>query len=78
MIDFKDFEYEKIDEIEDEFTYHPPKEGQPERYETIRECAKYIRYLIEYSCPESKEKKYAAKKLREAVFWANAAIAINE
>jgi hypothetical protein len=60
------------------FTHHPPKDGQVERYLEIRETAlKFADFLLE-KCPESRERSIALTKLEEAVFWANAAIARNE
>lgn len=64
--------------IENIFVYHPPKEGQPEKYERIRASVKNIAYIFNAECPECEEFYEAIKKLREAVSWANAAIAINE
>jgi hypothetical protein len=65
-------------QIENNFRYHPPKEGQPARYETIRNLAKSYAEAIETLCPNSREKSLAMTKLEEAVFWANASIARNE
>ena len=65
-------------EIEKRFTYHSPKEGQPERYTSIREKAKQFAYLIAAECPESRERSIAFTKLDEAVMWANASIARND
>lgn len=64
--------------IESNFTYHPPKDGQPERYQTIREKAKELAMLIDAECPKSREQSVAMTHLETAVFWANAAIARNE
>lgn len=65
-------------QIEKQFTYHPPKEGQPERYAAIRAKAKDMAELINTECPNSREKSLAVTNLEQAVFWANAAIARNE
>ena len=65
-------------QIENNFKYHAPKEGQPEKYTLIRDRAKELAYLIEGQCPQSREKSLAITKLEEAVMWANAAIARNE
>lgn len=62
-------------ELENRFTYHAPKEGQPHIYAGIRAKAKELAYFIEGSAPNSREKSLALTKLEEAVFWANAAIA---
>jgi hypothetical protein len=64
--------------IENNFKYHSPKEGQPEKYTSIRERAKELAYLIDHACPNSREKSLALTKLEESVMWANASIARNE
>ena len=64
--------------LENNFTYHAPKEGQAERYTTLRSKAKFLAQEINEVCPESREKALALTKLEEAVFWANASIARNE
>ena len=63
--------------LENNFRYHAPKEGQPEKYEALREKAKELAYLIEEVCPGSREKSVAMTQLETAVFWANASIARN-
>lgn len=63
--------------IENAFTYHAPKEGQPEQYARIREMGKDLAYLIKELVPDSREKSLAMTKLEEAVMWANAGIARN-
>ena len=65
-------------DIEKAFTYHEPKQGQPERYKKIRAKAKELAIMIATECPECKEKDMAWTKLDESVMWANAAIARNE
>jgi len=67
-----------IKNIEQLFTYHPPKGDQPERYELLRLNAKTFAKLIDSSCPDSPEKTTAIRKLQECVMFANAAIAVNE
>lgn len=64
--------------IENVFTYHAPKEGQPEKYELLRAKAKELAYLIDELCPSSREKSLAMTKLEESSMWANASIARNE
>jgi hypothetical protein len=63
--------------IENNFKYHSPKEGQPEKYTNIREKAKELAMLIDDLCPASTEKLYSLSRLEEAVMWANAGIARN-
>jgi hypothetical protein len=65
-------------DIDNNFTYHAPKEGQPERYAKIRAKAKELAELIDAECPQSRERSIAMTELETSVFWANAAIARNE
>lgn len=69
---------ESIERIENAFVYHAPKEGQPEKYTTLRTMAKELALKIDALCPESREQSLALTKLEEAIMWANAAIARNE
>ena len=64
-------------QIENNFKYHAPKEGQPEKYNAIREKAKELAYLIDEVCPNSREKSVAMTNLETCVMWANASIARN-
>ena len=68
----------KNPDLENRFTYHAPKEGQPEKYELLRNWAKYLAYMMTLNCPPSRELSLALTNLEQAVFWANAAIARNE
>ena len=63
--------------IENAFTYHAPKAGQPEKYKAIREKAKELAYLIKDLVPEGREQSLALTKLEECSMWANAGIARN-
>lgn len=65
-------------ELGNRFTYHPPKEGQPERYVSIRQGGLTLAKLIDELCPDSREKSLAITSIENAVFWANAAIARHE
>lgn len=67
-----------LEQIERSFTYHPPKQDQPERYEWLRREAKDLALLIMDFCPASRERSVAITKLEEFVMWANKAIAVNE
>lgn len=66
------------DQIARNFTYHPPKPGQPEKYTAIREKAKELAMLMHAECPISRELSLAFTNLEQSVMWANAAIARNE
>lgn len=63
--------------IENNFRYHPPKPGQPEKYESLRAKAKELAVLMDELCPSSREKSVALTELETSVMWANAAIARN-
>lgn len=65
------------EQIENNFKYHAPKEGQPEKYEELRSAFKELAYKIEELCPNSREKSVAMTNLETAQFWANASIARN-
>ncbi|ARF67229.1 hypothetical protein B7C51_04470 [Paenibacillus larvae subsp. pulvifaciens] len=64
-------------QIENNFKYHAPKEGQPEKYTAIRERAKELAYMLDELCPNSREKSLAITNLEQVVMWANASIARN-
>jgi hypothetical protein len=60
------------------FTYHPPKEDQPEKYAELRAKAYHLATVFGDLVPECREKELAFTKLEEAVMWANAGIARRE
>ena len=64
-------------QIENNFMYHAPKEGQAEKYNQLRSKAKELAYLIDELCPDSREKSLATTKLEESIMWANAGVARN-
>lgn len=64
-------------QIENNFKYHAPKEGQPEKYEKIRNLAKELAYLIDAEVPNGREKSLAMTNLEQSVMWANAGVARN-
>lgn len=70
--------FDKNPVIENNFKYHSPKEGQQEKYTTLRDTAKELAHLIDRMCPMSREKSLATTKLEESIMWANASIARNE
>ena len=66
------------EELENRFTYHPPKEGQAERYQALRTKAFELALLILDTTPESREQSLAITHLEDVVYCANAAIARHE
>jgi hypothetical protein len=65
----------ELSDLENRFTYHPPKPGQADTYQVIRLRALEFALLVDQLAPESRELSLAITKIEEAVFWANAAIA---
>lgn len=64
--------------LANDFVYHKPAEGQPERCEYIWAKAGELAIELWQMCPASRELSTALTKLDEVVFWANAAIARGE
>jgi len=64
-------------DLNNRFTYHAPKDTQPERYVALRDAGKELATLIAQCCPEGREQSLAITKLEEAIFWADAGIARN-
>lgn len=60
--------------IERNFTYHPPKPGEPEKYVQLRDKAKELAILIDGLCPPGREMALALTNLEQTIMWANAAI----
>lgn len=69
---------EEIARAQKDFSYHPPKDDQPERYVEIRDTAMAVALGIMQNCPASRERSLALTRLEECVMWANASIARNE
>jgi hypothetical protein len=64
--------------LDNNFSYHAPKDDQTERYEEIREYAKDLALIMLQFCPPSRERSLALTQLEDSVMWANASIARNE
>lgn len=63
------------EQLENWFTYHAPKENQPAAYEKLRKAGLELARNIVELTPPSADQTAAIRKVREAVFTANAAIA---
>lgn len=61
--------------IENNFSYHAPQPGQPEKYQMIREKAKELAYLLDDLVPAGRERSISMTHLETVVFFANAGIA---
>ena len=69
---------ELLARIENDFTYHPPKSDQAERYEQLRALALTLAKAAAVLCPESRELSAGLTHLETSVMFFNAAIARNE
>jgi hypothetical protein len=63
------------EQLDNWFRYHAPGAGQPEKYEAIRAAGRAMADTIVRLTPPSADQTAAVRKVREAVFTANAAIA---
>lgn len=65
-------------EIQNRYSYHKPKDDQPERYEAIRMKVRELAKTIMVCCPNSRERSSALTDLDSVMMRANASIARNE
>lgn len=63
-------------DLEALFTHHAPKSDQLDRYIRVREAAKAFAQVVLDNCPPCADRSVAIRKIREAVFVANASIAL--
>lgn len=66
------------EELKKRFTYHPPKDDQPERYGVLRKSALAHAMVIMTNVPPGRERAVALTELEQSTMWANAGIARNE
>ncbi len=59
------------------FDYHRPNDEQRKMYDDVRVAAKNMARVIFESCPACADRSAAIRKVREAMFTANAAIALH-
>lgn len=64
-----------LSDLDNRFTYHPPKGNQADIYQQVREGAKAFAVFLNEIVPECREKSLAMTNLEQAVMWANAGIA---
>jgi hypothetical protein len=65
------------EQVEHNFTYHPPNPENNEKYSDIRTRARLLALFIVETCPSTRERALALTNLENCVFWANASIARN-
>lgn len=65
-------------DLDNLFTYHAPHGDQVQRFALIREQGRVLAGAVADFAPPSPERSTAIAKIREAVMWANAAIACHE
>ena len=66
------------EQLDNWFTYHSPTPDQLPKYLAIREAGKVFAETIVANVPDSADCTAAIRKIREAVFTANAAIACGD
>ena len=59
------------------FDYHRPNDEQRKMHDDVRAAAKNMVTVIIESCPACADRSAAIRKVREAMFTANAAIALH-
>lgn len=64
--------------LNNDYTYHAPKDDQQERYVLIRDTAKELALVIVANTPSSREQSVTLTLLDQVVMIANSAIARNE
>lgn len=67
-----------MQDLENRFSYHSPKENQPERYQKLRQLALEYAILIKENTPAGRQQSLALTALEEVTMRANAAIAQGE
>lgn len=67
-----------LQDLQNRFSYHAPKDGQPARYVKIRERAFELALLIKQNTPVGRQQSLALTALEEVTMRANAAIAQGE
>ena len=65
-------------QLDNWFQYHAPKEGQKERYESMREAARAFACVVVGNTPCCADQAAAIRKIREAEMTANASIACED
>lgn len=64
-------------DVQNRFTYHPPKDGQADQYTRLRDRFRELAENLVLSTPISREQATALTLLDQAMMMANAAIARN-
>lgn len=66
------------DTLDEHYTYHAPASDDVHRHQKVRTVGRYLAGTILANAPCSDERDNALDRVREAVMWANAAIACNK
>jgi hypothetical protein len=59
------------------FAYHAPTGDKGERHQAVRDAALAFAEAIDKLCPDGADKSAAIRQVREAMFTANAALALD-
>lgn len=62
-------------DLDNWFQYHAPKDDQAQKYERLRAAGHAMALVVLNETPASADQTVAIRKIREAVYTANAAIA---
>ena len=63
--------------LEETFKHHPPlNEQRVKDHHKIRQAALFLAVTIQQNCPDCPDQTIAINKVREAMMWANSAIAL--
>lgn len=65
-------------ELELRFAHHPPREGQPAKFNVVRDNCLRLAVLIDDLVPDGREKSDALTNLEYVMYQANAGIARRE
>lgn len=69
---------QRIQELENTYTYHSPNSTQIPRYQELREKGLEMAILIERLVPPGRARSTAQTKLEEVIMFANKGIACDE
>jgi hypothetical protein len=67
-----------MEEIRNLFTYHPPNQATGPKHEEVRQLLRHTALKLSGILPPSPEATLAVRRLQEAMFYANSAIACRQ
>jgi hypothetical protein len=64
--------------IDKPFTYHKPSAEGQNKINELRSAFSYVKSIIEFNCPESRQRAVAITELETAAMWAIKAVVFND